>query len=214
MKKSIVKILSLLLCFVFPFFSFGCTEELDLSSYVTELRQDVFEGKTDNYHLKAGYGFKDGKNILTLKLVGKYDQNVTYTAKITVSDIEYKQAFTYNPITSGLIASIPIDGFNLKTFDVTVSNATDNTVVSLSSALPENTIDYKTALKHLKSNQPDLINSYFDGDGNFTANIIVRVIVKNDCPYWYVGIKNKNSNLKALLVDGVSGEILAIREVF
>ncbi len=215
MKKRVIKFLSLLLCFVFPLFSFGCKEEFDLSNYVTELREDVFEGQTDNFHLKAGYGFReDNQNALTLKLIGKYDQNVSYSAKITHNGVTIKQAFSYNPVTSGLSTCFDIPEFNQKEFDVTIISASDSTVVTLKSTLPENTLDYKTALKHLQVNQPDLINSYFDDNGNFTASVIVRVIVKNDCPYWYVGLKNQNSNLKALLVDGKNGEILAIREVF
>ena len=214
MKKTILKFLSITFAFAFIFFANGCEQEFDLSNYVTEVRQDVFEGKKDNYHLKAGYSFKENQNLLNIKLVGKYDQNVTYLAKVTINQTEYKQAFSYNPVSCSLTTCFNVDSFNLKTFDVTIVTGSINTVVTLNSVLPQNTMDYKTALNYLYINQPDLINSYFDNDGNFTATIIVRAIVKNDHPYWYVGLKNQNSNLKALLIDGVSGEVLAIRDIF
>ena len=42
----------------------------------------------------------------------------------------------------------------------------------------------------------------------------MRIFVKNDSPYWYVGIASGNGKLKALLIDGASGELLAAREIF
>ena len=42
----------------------------------------------------------------------------------------------------------------------------------------------------------------------------MRVIVKDQLPYWYVGFASGNEQLKALLVDGINGEVLAIREIF
>ena len=53
-----------------------------------------------------------------------------------------------------------------------------------------------------------------DQDGNFNAELYMRVIVKDQLPYWYVGFASGNEQLKALLVDGINGEVLAIREIF
>ena len=213
MKNSLVKFCAfiLLFCFVLP--NVGCKNELDLSVYVTELRYDVFSGENQTYTIKGGLGFNQkNQNVLTLRLVGKYDQNVSYNAQIEFNGEKYTQTFKYNPISSNLTVSFDIPEFNLKQFNVAIITGGESSEITLNSIVPQNTMDYKTALKYLHTNQPDLINSYFDQDGNFTASIIARVIVKNDHPYWYVGLKK--DNLKALLVDGITGEILAVREVF
>ena len=87
-------------------------------------------------------------------------------------------------------------------------------VITLKSILPKNTIDYKKALDFLYKDQQNLIKAFCDESGAFNAEIYARIVVKNDKPFWYVGIASGNGNLKALLVDGFSGKTLAIREIF
>ena len=41
----------------------------------------------------------------------------------------------------------------------------------------------------------------------------MRIIVKDGKAYWYAGLSDGKDFLKALLIDGVSGEILATRTV-
>ena len=84
----------------------------------------------------------------------------------------------------------------------------------MKSVVPTNTISYEKALDNLYNNQSHLINAYTDKDGNFNAEIYMRVVVKNDKSFWYIGIANGNNNLKALLIDAVTGEVKAIREIF
>ena len=42
----------------------------------------------------------------------------------------------------------------------------------------------------------------------------VSKIVKEKKPYYYVGFASGNDKLKALLIDGLTGKTLAIREIF
>ena len=70
------------------------------------------------------------------------------------------------------------------------------------------------ALDFLYSDQQNLIKAFCDEKGAFNAEIYARIIVKNDKPFWYIGIASGNNNLKALLIDGFSGKTLAIREIF
>ena len=82
----------------------------------------------------------------------------------------------------------------------------------MKSTLPKGTISYKKALEYLQKNQSELVKSYYD-DGEFKAEICMRVLVKDNHPYWYIGLTN-STNTKALLIDGFSGEVLAIRDIF
>ena len=57
------------------------------------------------------------------------------------------------------------------------------------------------------------LKNYCDEKGNFNAEIALRVLVKDNHPYWYVGLSN-TSGTKALLLDGFSGEVLAVKDIF
>ena len=222
MKKFITLFLAIL-CAVTLFC--GCKGGNPLEKHVSELRSDVFYGQSENYTVKAGYGFKetpynnDGtarsrQNLLTFRLLNKETDDVSYSLTTTINETQYKTVFKLNPVSHALTATIEIDGFNLKEFSVTINSGANTETITLLSQLPENTINYLTALNHLEKEQSELIKSYCDVDGNFNAEIYARILVKDGKPYWYIGIASGNENLKALLIDGVSGEILAIREIF
>ena len=65
----------------------------------------------------------------------------------------------------------------------------------------------------LSSEQGALIETYKNENGEFSGEISERIIVKNEKPYWYVGLLNGKGGTKALLIDGLNGEILAVREI-
>ena len=138
---------------------------------------------------------------------------MTYNLSFSTGENTYSSTFKLNPITHTLTAVIEIYDFDLKEFTVQISTSSLSESVTLKSTLPENTISHETALKCVQENQSQLIKNYIDQDGNFSADVCARVIVKNDKSYWYIGF-TKNGVLKALLVDGLNGEILAIREIF
>ena len=203
----------------------ACEKKPSLFSYVSELKSDEFTGESENYKIKATYGFyevpkeNDGKvgnraYTLSFKLPNKETENATYVLSLTFNEKIYKAVFKLNPVSNNLCAYIELDGFNLKSFDVTLFCGADAEKVTLLSIVPDTAMNYETALSHLYIEQKDLIDNYFDKDGNFTAELYARIIVKDDKPYWYFGIATGNDNLKALLIDGITGEVLAIREVF
>lgn len=225
LKKSTFIYLILCLSAIFLSFSIfsGCLPKNTLAQHVSELRSDLFFGQSQNYSLKAGYGFKetpyhnDGnvkqkEYLLTFRLEDKETDQLLYSLSMTINSNVYSAEFKINPITHALTAEIKIDNFNLKTFDVEIAVGADKETITMTSILPENTISYEKALQHLQEKQSKLLSSYYDQNGLFNAEIHIRVLVKDQKPYWYVGLA-KNKNLKALLIDGVSGEILAIREV-
>ena len=103
--------------------------------------------------------------------------------------------------------------FTEKEFLITISSAGENYSITMKSILPENTISYQTALNCLQKNQPELIKAFSDSEGNFNSEIRLRVIVKNQKSYWFVGFAREDK-VKALLVDGATGNVLAVREIF
>ena len=203
----------------------ACSAKTDLIQNVVELRENVYQGQSKNYSLKAAYGFKTSKLEgspaqtqkifkLSFKLTEKETDDVTYTLKLVFNEQEYYAAFSFNPVADCLTSSIEVENFSLNEFAVTVCAGSQTEEVNMRSLLPEGTLTVQGALDFLIEKQPDLIESYKDENGAFAAQIYARIMVKNEKAYWYIGFDRGQNNLKALLVDGQNGEILAIRDIF
>lgn len=220
MKKFFIVFLVVILSFSFV----SCSKKKqDLSPFISELRSNVFEGKSQTFTIKSTYGFretpfnKDGKvkekvYLLTFKLLGEVSEQTTYTISFELNNKSYSSEFKLNPVSHTLSASIEVQNFNKNQFSVNVSNGAESQTIVLSSLLPKGTINYQTALSKLEKSQPELIKSFSNNDG-FNAEIHLRVIVKDGKSYWYVGFAQPD-RLKALLLDGKTGKVLAMREVF
>ena len=209
---------------IFLFLFSGCKNTFSLTPYVSELKSQSYIASAEGFKLKAYYGFKeepyvnDGKvgqtvSRLTVKLIEFTGDNVTYSLELFANGKDYKQDFKYNPVLDVLYLSFEIENFLEKSFTAVLSFADVKINLSFESELPENTKTYEEVTKILLKEQPTLINSLIS-DGIFNAELHLRIIVKNSHPYWYVGIASESDRLKAFLVDGISGEILAIREIF
>ena len=205
-------------------FLFGCKTNATLTPYVSELRSNCFESQNCDLKITAGYGFieenkiQDGSvgkryYLLTFRLLGVQTENITYSLTLKHNDTDYHATFKYSPILHGFTAGIELENFTLNEFDFILSNGSNTQTVHMASVVPKNTISYQTALTHLQNQQSQLINSYYDETGKFTAEICAKIIVKDSHPYWYIGLSTKEST-KALLIDGFNGELLAIRDVF
>ena len=222
MKKFFIVFVTILLA-CFCLFS-GCKKDEGLSKYVSQLHSDVFSGKSENFSVRATYGFvekdfnNDGKVLtrvyqLNFHLLDKQLDQQTYYVYLSHNGHEYQGSFSLNPTTHTLNCSLQIENFNDKEFTITVGTSVEKEEVLLKSIVPKNTLSQEKALEKLKKNQPSLINSYYE-NGKFTAEIYQRIVVKDQKSYWYIGFASGNGNLKALLLDGFTGEVLAIREVF
>jgi hypothetical protein len=209
----------------FPLVFSACAKQNVLLNSISQLRCNLYQGETENFKLKAGYGFteqpfvNDGKvgrtiNQLTFKLVDKETEQATYSLSFDFNGISYNGDFKLSPITDTLTCTIEIDNFYEKEFTVKLSFGGQNEDITLKSIIPENTISYNTALDYLASSQNTIISHYINQDGIFNAEIYLRVLVKDGKPFWYVGIASGGDNLKAFLIDGISGEILAVRDIF
>ena len=224
MKKFFYLSLCALLSLICIFFV-GCKKTLSLADYLCELRHQVYEGQTQEYNLRAYYGFKekqynsDGKAtspvyLLTFRLLDKQTDDCAYYIEFDYNGVDYSGQFKLHPSTHTLFYQVEINGFNLKTFTAKVGTIDNKTQVTFNSVIPEGTISYLDALASLQKQQPELIKNYCDQSGDFKGEIALRLIVKDGKSFWYVGLYSSDGRLKALLIDGFSGQVLAIREVF
>lgn len=226
MKKS-HKLLSALTLVLILFCSsqIACAPKKTLFDNLSELRSNIYSGSSENFSLSACYGFletpyiNDGKvgkldNTLTFSLKDKQAEQTTYTVSVELNGKTHSAVFKSNPVTSNLKAVIIIDDFNLDTFDAKISFGSSEEMVTMTSLVPKNTLSPQLALEKLEKEQEALIESFKDSEGNFNAEIYMRVLVKDNKPYYYVGFASGKDKLKALLVDGITGKTLAIREIF
>lgn len=224
--KKLFSVISLLLISLILVGVCGCKNQTDnLMDYVSELRCELYEGASQNYTLKASYGFKeidyqnDGKvgkvqHFLKFTLEQKVIDETTYALCFEHGGKNYEGRFELSHTANALILIINIEDFNEKSFTVSVGTLEQKEEVCLSSIIPQGTMTAEQALATLYKTQKEMIDGFYDSQGNFTAEIYLRVMVKKDKAYWYVGFASGNGKLKAFLLDGVSGDVLAIREVF
>lgn len=204
----------------------GCNKKPEgLSRYVSELRCELYEGVSENYTLKASYGYKeidyvnDGKvgavsSTLIFRLENKALEETTYTLCFEHNGKTYEGRFELSNTDNALILIINIEDFSEKSFTVSLGTLEQKEEVCLNSIIPQGTMTSEQALESLCKTQKEMVDSYYNEQGEFGAEIYLRVMVKKDKAYWYVGFASGNGKLKAFLLDGASGDVLAIREVF
>lgn len=225
MKKFNYTFILIVTIFLCIFALNGCKKNLNLCDYVTELKSDCFVSLDQQYNLKATYGFIEDNHVndgnvnkkaylLTFKLLDKQTDNVTYTINLSYNQQEYSATFKLSPVSHTLVAVMEIEDFNLKQFDATLCYSSQSIKIQMQSIVPENAITYQQALSHLHQQQSALINSYLDQDNNFLGEITARILVKDQHPYWYIGLCDKDAKIKALLIDGIDGQLLAVRDIF
>ena len=217
-KFIIVKILALLLI-LSSFTLFGCEKKSPLLPFVSEYRSNIFEGKSDNFELKAYYGYKETPYLNDAKVENYYHEltfilkgNILENASYSLEVCDNNETIPFERSNNGLIkARYRVKDFTKESFKVNIISSSSREEITLKTILPKNTLLLNSILLSLEKKEAVLINSYYV-NAEFNAEIHARVLVKNEKPYWYIAFLN-GKTLKAFLVDGISGEVLAIREV-
>ena len=215
MKKIRVILLTILCVFCGLFFS--CQKHSDLSKYIVNLQSDIFYGENGDIKLKGGYSYclEQGEKVyfLTFKLLEKEMDNASYSISFML-DKEYSSTFSLSPVTNSLTTKVEILPFSQKEFTVSVFVGSERYDINMLSLLPSSVVSPVDAVNSLLDSQPELINLYKNENGGYDLSIEVRIIVKNEKAFYYVGLIDKNKQLKALLIDGQTKEVLAIRNIF
>lgn len=219
MRKFIV-ITAVLSCVIF---TAGCKDNNLYADKISELRQDIYTGNTENLNITANYGFNENLSFTDGKAAEKV---YGYTFKLHIipdgarrsvefsdGNKTYGAVFELDDFTSEYKAFIEIQKHLGTQFTARITCGTETQNVILTSVVPENTISYEKALSFLVEKQKPLFDAY-TANGEFTAKIRMRIFVKEQKPYWYIAIEPDENKLKAMLIDGFSGELLAVRDVF
>ncbi len=215
MKKLTVFILT----FCLIFFVSSCKEELNLEMYLSQLRTTAYHCFNENYSLtvyaeeREDPFISDGyvgttKKIITVKL-DDYKKSLD-NASVTLSygGEVYTGKFDYSPLSGKFSTEIEVKELPTENvISIEVKNQGEQTSLSLERFLPENIIDYKSALSSVSKKASDIIDKMLEGGSGIEVRL--RLIAEGERGYYYVSITDKNSKTIAYLVDGASGEILA-----
>lgn len=218
MKKFIAFVV--LLGILVPFSA--CKKENPYLKNVSELKQNVYFGSSENYSVTAYFGYREDPFINDGKCGNKV-YGYTFKLNIVAEEIQRTVEFVENEkilsatfkcdeATGEYKAFIETETYFENAFSVSVICGANKSSVTLNSILPENCLSYTAVLDKLTESQQSLLNSYTTNE-QFNAEIYMRIFVKNDKPYWYIGIASGNGKIKAFLMDGFSGELLAIRDI-
>ena len=219
MRKFIV-ISMILSCILF---TAGCKQNDIYTNKISELRQDTYTGSAEDLTLTANYGFKESPFIADGK-VSDIVYGYTFKLHIIPDEIKrsiefsdenknYSAVFELDDLTGEYKAFIEIQKHFGKRFTASLVCGTEVKNVVLTSIVPENCIEYKKALAILTEKQKPLFDAY-TVDGEFNAEIYMRIFVKDLKPYWYIAISSGENKLKAMLIDGFTGELLAVKDIF
>ena len=197
----------------------SCKAEVDLSYYVSQLRENVYTCEVDGlkitvYSEKREVPFIADSYVGTLKnvLIVKVDgQNVNIDdAEISLSydKTTATGSFTYSPIGGKYACQIEVDTLP--------KNGTVNGVLKtggkelqfvLTSAVVSGSISVSEALNAVKKHDSETVEKLFN-DGKVETEIHVRIMADGTRNYYYVGFVTKDGTY-AYLIDGKTGEVLA-----
>lgn len=221
MKKLSVVIL---IIFVSIFSFSSCSKEIDLSCYVSQLRQDIYIGENDEYKLTVYQEKRENpfvadtfignlENHLIVKIESKTQSVDGVSASFCIDDKEYKGNFVFNPITNKFALDIVVEKFcSQKEIEINLYKDTETQTIQVKSMLFEKTKSYDEVLKSVSKHDKNLINRLFKGN-KVIAEIHIRLLYDDDKNYYYVGFVESDKKTTCYLVDGQTLQVLATKNV-
>ena len=190
--------------------------------YVSEVRKNILYGEKDGYGIKACLyesevpKTDDGTVNRRLPFIGFNllcdSTDAAYTLSFSLNGKKYSDRFEVDPLSGVLTLDAEVDGINFSALTVTLSVADEITEINLASVVPQNVLSPDDALKNVYNNNTALFD-VFNKDGKFAAEIRIKITVKDDKAYYFFSLSD-GKNHKVFLADGVTAEVLAVREVF
>lgn len=220
MKKFFLILFSVLIS---ALFLTSCGKVPPYMKALSEVKYNLYEGSNDKVTVTAHAGFREFpmendmktgtvKYYITFKLVpadGNMDK--VYSVTFSQSGENYGDTFSEDEVTHNLVCTVAYDNKTpFSSLDLTIKTTDWATNLTVTSVLPENTADYKTALKAGAEILKDVFAEHTDGN-TLLGEIRMRIIVKDGKSYWYIGYHYSNSDCISMLLDGETLELLARR---
>lgn len=224
MKKKILCLLVLTLCL------FGLTacksSKIDITNYLIEERNCLFTAEDENYSVTFSTGLREKDYALDGVKNEMVDFAVLTLARIDRQPIQTtacEYVLTVNDeVLSGSLTRSELD--NTYSCDLEKAVAADSQIhvqinftgytfeKDLANTSSEFTVDKDAAIELANGELCEELNNFNKDKNNFEA--VMKIVkdystseVKNY--YWYVGVVAKNGETLGVLIDAVSGEVIA-----
>lgn len=222
-KRSniLLKIIPLFLLAILLFSFTGCSKDTSLEKYVSEKKTEIFYCEQDGFELTASFSQKeypycadgivgDLSDLFEIKLKAP-DNSAEYNISFTAGDKEYSGEMSFESVRQIYTFSQSIPCPKEKQITFTVFCGENKTSMTAVSVKGENTLSVSEVLKCIQKAQTEKIASLTQ-NGNFTAEIYLRLVYKEGECFYYAAISDRTGNTCSMLIDADTGEILAMRE--
>ena len=221
-NKLFKKLIGLIVVVAVVICSVSCKENVDLKLYVSQLRLGVYQGAFEDYKITAFAedretpflldGFVGTKEyIMTVKVEKQKGSCDGVFIKLDYDDVSVESKLEYNPLNGKFISEIKVSKLpTSSSILATIKCEELECSCELTTQKNAGTISYENALNSLKNSEPSLIKNLFETT-NICTEIHIRLIAEGDKNYYYIGLVDKDGKIKAFLIDGLSGEVLAKR---
>ena len=231
--KKMSNICYILMCaFIIMFTLSGCgkaTTKSIVMNNLAEVRYNVFEGESENFSITFMSGMREDPycadglaNPLiefgVITLVSKNEGAVYDAAQkkytITIDFNSYNGDFDINPFDRSLVADIQKVVSDTSNISIQVLVADITEIVTLTNGLSNATINYDKALtlalNELKTEIKPLIKNK-----QLHAEVYIKIITDLNRTfnkfYWYVALLDDSGKTIAVIIDPISGELVAKR---
>lgn len=214
MKKT----LSFLLLLAFPLALAGCGKKYDYTAHISELRSDIFRAETEEFSLTLSCVSREYPYAADGIACPRTD--IVEISLVPVSAAEYSVFFTTPAGEQGGEASLrnafgdyfyseSVTAFPEGSVSVRVTWDGETRGIAATSVKSDETLTPEAALEKAVASEKDRIARMTDGV--FLGEFHVRLL-RRDKNYYYVGIVDRDGETLSLLLDSVTGEVLARRD--
>ena len=214
MKKLKISVI-LMAFFISCLFFGGCYNSKFLEEKVVYFKSDILSGEQNDISVTCNNYWKKVNDekvyCLSFYLNGLVSANVSYYISFNLNGKDYTEKFAFDPLYSNIHDNFTNANLKQKELNVEINYGNEKVLINLKSVIDKNVISIKQALNSLQQNQQGLIKHYTDKNGNFTANIILKISVINQKCYYFLEFNGDNVKNVAFLLNALNGEVLAIR---
>lgn len=226
MKKKIFVFIMFAICLL-SFSACGKKNNLDLSKYVIEQRENLFTANDDLYSVsfstglrETDYNFDGVVNEKTPFGVITFTRNNnlplandTYTYVVTINEQCYTGFLEKSNTNNSYTTDLEVSTIGDETINVQISFTGYTFNQNLVNTSSEFQVDTNTALDIAQKELKEDINNLLSNK-NVKIEVVMKIMkdyssaeLKNY--YWYVGIISTNGDTLGILIDANSGDIIA-----
>lgn len=218
MKKHILPLLLLLslpLCLV------GCGKSYDYTAHISELRSDIFKAKTDEFTITLScisreYPYAaDGiacprTDVVEISLVPAQKGDEDYTVYFKTENGEQGGETSFRNACADYFYSESVSAFPEGSVSMRIGWDNETREITATSVKTAETLTAAEVLNKAIEAEKDRIARMTDG-GVFLGEFHVRLL-RRDKNYYYIGIVDRDGETLSMLLDSLTGEVLARRD--